>query len=1241
MTLPGVFVYDASGNIMRDAAGNAIRVQSSQSTPPQVVAGPGQILMTIGNVQKAVPEWVQAAYGDPVSDRYQEAVALLRGIQAGMGIAVRSSSSAGNALSDQAALSAAYSAGSQVGQQAADVARQQALSSGSMSALTGYSANYERNRSSSSGAVADIALGTPQALTSYNPISEGEQVVKNLYVPEGSYMQQQLENVKLGGSQSGELAWYEKLGLNEAGQQRMTVNPETGKLEPYILIGGGGRGAAQSGMISFIAATPAVFGRGEVQKGEAGLISPNVMATGVAESGLTGIEVFNIVKSGNAGGYDISDYLSKLGAEAYGGMVGFVDKRTLGTITYEDVSNRADWNVARYFDPMAVNRGKAELPGANIPWSVGESTPAFFFMDKNTVSGEDVFGFQGVPKNIAAYVPEYGLLYPGGDVTGLGKRISEPRTVLTGALISYGDIKAVPEAMGLTGRLVGSKTVAGVATVSEVANMDLPMPFRSTSKAAVVFTGEISKVSGAPASIAQTYQPSDMYIGMKGITSGLPDIVKTPILGATEFFFPGADVTTYLGKPEVIKTGLKKEELPKQGGADYSNVFISSETGKKTVDQSAIYTLTEAPMITQTYTERESADTKISKTLGLYGLGEAITPQFVKENALVIGSAAPPVGISLMIPGVKEYSSELVSAGIKTPIQKPLTVATVVAATYVTGGIFGALDVGAGAAEASLLARGATATGVRGTALTGAGIGVSTIRTAAPIALATGYSIDVFGRTTNWGSDFSPKSAGRFGEIFTAEALPGLFGFTRGARFTTGLSESYKNPLTIKEQYGRFGSSKQPSKTPAKSESFLNIKEPVLQVVPTGKATTIPVPKIEPIPAKSFEKHIIPFQEPQQRGYPQIQNSKGVDASAAFNERVARYSKTSATVDIEANWAARTKRYGGVSKDLPYATGKPREIRSKPGGLTTEEINANWNARSVTPSLKPVKTNEDPLKTISGAFENAVKINTMSPMTRSGEIEITKELQIGGIEKTKQLSEFEIRAKEREAARLDYERQRAAFEKYDLEKASKQKVIIQPEKERLAQISRERYGLVKVGQGMEIEFNKQFELGGTKLKGTQKIMEGERPKETVKQREVLKNPFEIQKSKENVILKQIVGERQNVRQKETVRQREILKNPFEIQRTRETERERMKEIERQFVKEFPKEQITTGKFPTFPSFGGSGGGGGGLKRRGAFLELFNVGLDLTVGRPRRAPAAKRFTKKAPKQTKTKTRRPRK
>ncbi len=350
---------------------------------------------------------------------------------------------------------------------------------------------------------------------SVQPLSEG--LVKNLYVPEGKYMQQELSNVKLGVSAPGEYAIYKELPKGFDGQTRYTRDVNTGELTQYQLLGGGGRAAIQSGTVGTAAATKAVYGEGRVGFGD--LVQPQVIAPGAMASPLTAGQIAGIAKT-----KDARDILSGLGAEGYGGVVTRLDNRTLGTITYEDVSNRAAWNLAAYLNPTDVNKSKAELPGANIPWSISGKQPAIFMMDETGATTQGV------------------AVRPFGAYVKTGKEVSAPaNTLIIGgaAGVRYG-----PSIVG-TDRLVGGGKVASVPQTTQT----LPSPFVSGTE--IKPTGEI----GIPFTETKVRIP---YVS---------DLLS--------YVSPSAFVSGRASSVEEINP-------KKTGGIDYANVFIQPETNKPT-----------------------------------------------------------------------------------------------------------------------------------------------------------------------------------------------------------------------------------------------------------------------------------------------------------------------------------------------------------------------------------------------------------------------------------------------------------------------------------------------------------------------------------------------------------------------------------------------------------------------------------------------------------------------------------
>lgn len=322
--------------------------------------------------------------------------------------------------------------------------------------------------------------------SSYNPIMGG--VAQRAYVPEGNYAQQELNNVKIGfamdanGKSTGEAAWYEQLPNG-----RMNIDPDTGLMSNWELIGGGGRNFLQSGTGGFAAATPLVYARGQVAQG--GLKTPDVAAPGVLTSGISASDILANIKSGNA-----ANLYSRLGAEAYGGTVQKLDNRILGNTTYEDVSNRAAWNFASYVNPTDVNIAKADLPGVSIPWSITDAAPGLFAL---TTAG-------GVGAAIAAKPFYADVANSLQSVQPLAKIVNTPSYIPTSS--------------------VSGNTVMG--------DIGLPAPFKSVGKS--------SQPEFAPSGF-------DMAV----IQSPLPSPVKSGLIGLSDFVFGGRSaVASYTDKTE-------------------------------------------------------------------------------------------------------------------------------------------------------------------------------------------------------------------------------------------------------------------------------------------------------------------------------------------------------------------------------------------------------------------------------------------------------------------------------------------------------------------------------------------------------------------------------------------------------------------------------------------------------------------------------------------------------------------
>jgi hypothetical protein len=271
----------------------------------------------------------------------------------------------------------------------------------------------------------------------------------------------------------GEFAQIEMKG------SKLLLDERTGELGVYqqpfghssfMLTGGGGRAALQSGMFT-------------VEKAE----TPYVVEQGKVGS--------YILPSGKG--------LSRLGAEAYGGLVRPLDDRTLAP--NEAISRYAGttgkYNLANLVSQIPA--GKAEVPGAKIPWSVSEESPAIQYMDKG-----------GIIPGSAISVPSGGSL--------------------------------------AEGRLVGGKTIAGIPTVTETGVGALSTPFLSmSSKAAestttiVPSTGELPFIGKIPyISDALSFVSPQEEVTVTKRTTVAPDVTNITLLPAAS--------KTEAGKPYTI-----------------------------------------------------------------------------------------------------------------------------------------------------------------------------------------------------------------------------------------------------------------------------------------------------------------------------------------------------------------------------------------------------------------------------------------------------------------------------------------------------------------------------------------------------------------------------------------------------------------------------------------------------------------------------------------------------------------
>lgn len=371
----------------------------------------------------------------------------------------------------------------------------------------------------------------------YNPVEGG--VTKALYVPEGKYAQQERVGVKQGlafdsqGRSTGELGWYQEL---PAGRKVQDVN--TGKLTSWMLIGGASRNAAQSGTIGFAAATPLIYEQGGVGTGK--LTKAQVYAPGVLESGITADQILASIKEGTA-----RDTFSGLGAEAYGGKVSRVDNRTLGNTTYEDVSNRAAWNLASYVNPTDVNLSKSDLPGVSIPWSVPATAPAFFALTTEGGVGTAIAAksfVANVRREPVQEAPRNTLIIGGAEGTRYGPSIVTATSAPEG------------------GRLIGGGKVAAASTT-------ITTPTSPAGVETAMAAGSVPKPFITGETTAPTGQVAIPFTDVKFTIPVVSDAIK---------FFESPTFTS--ARP----TSTQEVKFSSERGAEATRMFINPETNKPT-----------------------------------------------------------------------------------------------------------------------------------------------------------------------------------------------------------------------------------------------------------------------------------------------------------------------------------------------------------------------------------------------------------------------------------------------------------------------------------------------------------------------------------------------------------------------------------------------------------------------------------------------------------------------------------
>ena len=604
------------------------------------------------------------------------------------------------------------------------------------------------------------------------------------YVPYGSYTHEALQNTKdLIDKATGELGVYQ---FDQ-------------KYGTWDLISGGSRNSLQSGMFT-------------VGKAE----TPYV--TSQAGAGTYALP----------SGYELG--LSRLGAEAYGGVV-----RPMTSVTEiqnvlspnEAISRYAgtfgDYNLANYVNQVAG--GKAEAPGANIPWSIAPGSPAIQYMDQN-----------GIVKGSGVTIPGLQTFVPGGTTAPAAVALPAPfiskseagtPTVNTG--VDYlGIIAKSPVLVGLTGNALGFGAQAADTQGITVSKGDLngmAIPFVSKSSPAIVQVPGMLTTGTTPTGASSPDWLSSLASGNMIVSKDNSPIfgVAAPgtfnnaqvsliapegkVFGYTipgvsnflSFFESGVkqSVTTKeTALPTVTSlTGTTVENLPSEKSLIGTDISYDKSGNKITTNT---YQTIGGTVTTQNYltTDGKTVTKDIStepvqsgwewwtgtlnKEFGdITGISKLPTPtieQTKQSNLFVASMLNPAAALAIQNPVVSDYAAAFVRGEAIQTKERPLDAAVNYGIAYLGGGVWRGVEEVSAVSRASMAEKAISEGGGWRGAETFLNYGTKAI----PVFMGAAYGTSVYQRTTEGGTDFSPMAAERAGKIFIGEALPGALGFSGG-----------------------------------------------------------------------------------------------------------------------------------------------------------------------------------------------------------------------------------------------------------------------------------------------------------------------------------------------------------------------------------------------------------------------------------------------------------------------------
>ena len=345
------------------------------------------------------------------------------------------------------------------------------------------------------------------------------------YVPYGDRTAIELQNTKKAfDKNTGEIGYYQ-----------VPINPDTGKPRTGIygaeaggmLIAGGGRNAAQSGMFSTgVTGTPDIRLQYNPKK--------------YAETANVGLA--DIIRTSP------NEY-SRLGAEAYGGMVLPLDSRTIKS-TGAQYGRFPDYsgNLANLVDPYGVNKGKAELPGAAIPWSIPLNAPPSMYVDYKGLQGEAPTG----------YNQKASLEFAGNGLYGFGSNAGILNPTKPADTLIIGE---------RTGARYGRTIVTGDAMKDSPWLAKLPAPFLSTLP-----SGQNQDQISTP-SVQKNVVPDNK-------PSVWEQLARSPILiGNAGGFGAMAADQGYVNSVKMLPQPFKSTYKPSEGLSEYDRAVLGGYSG--------------------------------------------------------------------------------------------------------------------------------------------------------------------------------------------------------------------------------------------------------------------------------------------------------------------------------------------------------------------------------------------------------------------------------------------------------------------------------------------------------------------------------------------------------------------------------------------------------------------------------------------------------------------------------------